>query len=64
MRQGGDVEDRKLIGQAVEAGVVAERPLGDKRLLRVDISLNDEVGAGRHFEIDRLAFHQLDRPAA
>ena len=47
------------------AGELAERPLVlVGRGIVADEALDDDLGRGRHFEIDRLAAHQLGRLAA
>ena len=51
------------VGQGVVAGVVAERPL-HPRLLQVHVAFEDELGVGRHLQVDRAALHQIYRFAA
>ena len=46
----GDVEDRVLVRQRVEAGVVAEGPLG-AQFAQVDVALEHDLGVGRHFQV-------------
>ena len=62
-RDRGQVEDRKEVGGRVVAGVVAKRAL-DAELALLDVALHDDLGMGRHLEVDRLGLHQLDRLAA
>ena len=57
----GDVERGILVARRVVARVIAERPLVDQRLRRVDVPLEHEVGVGGDLERHRLARHQLHR---
>src|ERR1017187_1065346 len=56
----GDVKHRILVFKRVEAGVVAEGPFGAE-FVEIDVAFEDDLGSGRNFEVNRLAFHQLDR---
>src|ERR1039457_6224155 len=60
VRDAGNVEHRILVFQRVEAGVVAEGPLGAK-FVKIDVAFEDDLGSGRNFEVNGLAFHQFDR---
>ena len=60
MRDGGDVKDGIRLGQRVIAGVVAERPFVAQRLVRVNVTFDDEVGVGGNFQVVGLALHQFD----
>ena len=64
MRDRRDVEARERIDRRVVAGVIAERPLREELLARIDVALEHEVRVGRDLEVDRLAAHVLDRLAA
>ena len=44
--------------------MIAERPFVEERLTRIDVSLEDEVRARRHFQIDGPASHVLDGTTA
>ena len=44
--------------------MVTKGPLCVERFGRIDKPLDDEVGARRHFQIDRLALYELDWLAA
>src|SRR5437764_1484389 len=59
MSDAGDVEDGIIISEAVETGMVAEWTLG-AQLVETHIAFEDDLGVSGHFEIDGLAFHQLD----
>ena len=63
MCDAGDVKDRVLLLHRVKAGVIAERPL-DAQLVQLHIAFENDLRMRRHFEIDRLALHQFDRPLA
>ncbi len=60
-RHRGHVHLRVEIGQRVKARVIAERPLGDERLARVDVPLDHELRLGRHLEIAGQRLRQLHR---
>ncbi len=53
------MEDREVVGQRVEARVVAERALAAP-LARLDVAFEHDVGLRRHLEVDRPRLHQLD----
>ena len=59
VRDRGEMEDRIILDRGVEAGVIAERAFRP-RLARLHVAFEDEIDIGRHFEVDRLALHQLD----
>ncbi len=63
VRDRRDVEHRVVVGERVEPGVVAERPLAAP-LVGVDPPLEHELGAGRHLEVHGDAAHHLHRLAA
>ena len=63
MRDAGEVEDRVLVGQGVEAGVVAEGAFA-AQLAQFDVAFEDDLGVGGDFQIDGLALDDLDRLAA
>ena len=48
VRDGGDVKDGIRLGQGVVTGVVAERTFVAKRLGRVNVAFDDEVGGGQN----------------
>ena len=56
MGHAGDVEDRVLVFERVEAGVIAERALSAK-LVQVDIAFQNDFCIGWDFQIDGLALH-------
>ena len=58
-----DVEDGKRLGRRVVAGVVAEGAL-DSLVARLDVALEDDLGVGRHLEVDGLRLDELDGIAA
>ena len=60
MRDAGDVEDRIVLFHGVEAGVVAEWAFASQ-LVELYVAFENDLRMRRDFEIDRLAFHQLDR---
>ena len=55
MRDGGEVEDWVKVGQRIVARVVAEGPFLAQRLFRINVSLQHDVGVGRHFQVAGLA---------
>ena len=63
MRDAGDMEDRIVIGQRIEAGVVAEWPFG-AHLAQLDVALEHDLRVRGHLQIDGFALHQLDRRLA
>ena len=63
-RHGRDVYRRIQIGLRVEAGVVAEWPLGDQRFSRIDVPFDHELRLGGHFEVARHGARERDRRAA
>jgi hypothetical protein len=52
-RHGGHVEDREIVVQRVEAGVIAEGPFAP-RLARIQVAFEDELRLGRHHHVDGL----------
>ena len=58
VRDAGQVKHRVLIGQRVEAGVIAEWPLA-AQLAQFHVAFQNNLRMGWHFEIDRLALHDL-----
>ena len=62
-RDARQMEHRKIVGERIEAGVIAERPFAAP-LARLDVAFEHDVRARRHLEIDRDRLHQLDAPAA
>ena len=61
VRDARDVKRRIAIREAIDAGVIAERSL-DAQVLVVDVSLEHELGVGRHHQIDGLRARSA-RPA-
>ena len=61
---GHHVEGRVVVGQRVEAGVVAEGPLAHQRRRGVHEPLDDDVGVGRDLEAGGHALHHPDPLAA
>ena len=59
----GEVEDRVLIGEGVEACVVAEWAFG-AQFAQFDVALKNDLSMGGNLEIDSLALGNLDRLAA
>jgi hypothetical protein len=57
------VKDRKIIGERVQPGVIAERPFAPA-LARLNVAFEHDLRVGRHFEIDGPALHQLDAALA
>ena len=55
----GEMKHRVVIRLRIQAGVVAKRTLATA-LPRLHIPFEHDVRAGRHFEIDRHARHELD----
>ena len=51
-RHAGHVEDREVVGQRVEARVIAERPLA-ATLAGLDVALDHDLRVRRHLEVDR-----------
>src|SRR5437763_787790 len=60
MRNRSDMKHRVVLARGIESGVITERPFRP-HLTGLDIPFKDEVDVGRNFDIDRLAFHELDR---
>jgi hypothetical protein len=50
-RDGGDVDLGIVVGERVEAGVVAEGALEDQLLCRIDVALQDQLGLGGHVQV-------------
>ncbi len=63
VREAADAEDGVLPGQRVEAGVVAEGPLGS-RFAAADGPLEDDLGRSRHLQVHRAAVDHLHRGVA
>ena len=63
MRDAGDVEDGIEIFERVEAGVIAERAFAAK-FVEIHVAFEHDLAGGRHFEVDGLALHQIDRRSA
>ena len=59
----GQVKDRVLVGQGIEAGVVAEGALGTQ-FIQLDVAFEYDLGVGRNLQIDGFALDKLDRLAA
>ncbi len=57
------MEDRVVVGERVEAGVIAEGAFV-AQFAGFDVAFEDEFGVGRDFDIDGLALHHLDRALA
>ena len=55
----GEMKDRIILDRGVETGVIAERPFRP-HLARLNVTFENEIDIGRHFEIDRFARDQLD----
>ena len=53
-------EVRKLVHEGARDGFVSYSQIND---LLIDLELDDDFGGCRHFQVDGLAFHQLDRRA-
>ena len=54
-----DVQHRERLDRRVETGVIAERPLG-RPLPRLEVSLQHDLGLGRHLERHGAAVDHLD----
>ena len=61
MRQRRYVKHRIQIGQRVITGVIAKRAFHPERFAGIDVAFDHKIRVGRHLQIVRLAFHQLDR---
>ncbi len=59
----GEVEDRVIVGEGVEAGVVAEGAFA-AQFAQFDVAFEDDFGVGGDFKIDGFAFDDFDRLAA
>ena len=59
MGDAGDVEDGIVVGQSVEAGVIAEGTLGAE-LVEADVAFEDNFRGGGDLQIDGLALDELD----
>ena len=59
MGDAGEMEDGVLVGEGVEAGVVAEGALGAE-LAQLDVAFEDDFGAGGDLEIDGFALDDFD----
>ncbi len=57
------MEDGVLVLERVEAGVVAEGAFA-AQLAQFHVAFENDLGVGRHFEIDGLALDDLDGLAA
>ena len=57
------MEDRKILGERIEARVVAERPF-PAPLAGLDVAFEHDMRARRHLEIDGDSLHELDAPPA
>ena len=64
VRDRDDLHRRVVVGERVEAGVVAEGPLAHERRGGVDEALDHDVGVGRDLEPRGDAGHRADRLAA
>ena len=63
MRDAGEMEDRVLVLERVEAGVVAEGAFG-AQLAQLDVAFENDFRVGRNFKVDGLAFDNLNGLAA
>ena len=52
MRDRGEMKDGIILDRGVEAGVIAERPLGP-RLARLHVTFENEIHVRRNFELVR-----------
>ena len=59
MGDAGDVEDGIVVGQSVEAGVIAEGTLGAE-LVEADVAFENDFRGGGDLQIDGLALDELD----
>ncbi len=59
----GEMEDGVVVGEGVEAGVVAEGALGAE-FAQLDVAFEDDFGVGGDLEIDGLALDDFDGLAA
>jgi len=55
----GEVEDRVVVGEGVEAGVVAEGAFAAE-FAEFDVALEDDFGVGGDFEVDGFALDDFD----
>jgi hypothetical protein len=63
MGDAGEMEDGVLVGEGVEAGVVAEGALGAE-LAQFDVAFEDDFSVGGDLEIDGFALDDFDGGAA
>ncbi len=63
MRDAGQVKHRILVRHGVEPGVVAERTFA-AQFAQFHIAFENNLRMGGHFQVDRLALHDLHRLAA
>src|ERR1035437_5104104 len=63
MGDAGEMEDGVLVGEGVEAGVVAEGALGAE-FAQLDVALEDDFGVGGDLKIDGFALNDFDGGAA
>ena len=59
MGDAGDVEDGIVVGQSVEAGVIAEGTLGAE-LVETDVAFENDFGGGGDLQVDGFALDKLD----
>ncbi len=59
MGDAGEVKDGVLVGEGVEAGVVAEGAFG-AQFAQFDVAFEDDFGAGGDLEIDGFALDDFD----
>src|ERR1035437_1311278 len=63
MGDAGEMEDGVLVGEGVEAGVVAKGPFGPQ-LAQLDVAFEDDCGVGGNLEIDGFALNDFDGGAS
>ena len=60
MRDAGEVKDRIIVVERIEARMIAERPFA-AQFAQFDVAFEHDLGLCGHLDVDGFALHHLDR---